>query len=116
MIFAVYRKSNGRLLRWVVDGDPKMHPLAGHEAMIEIPPEDYAKMHPQAFVSRETGLDPKDDDKFVELDERGDVKRVFYDEPDRQLGPREKRIATHRADEEAKRPEPLPNRREPYTA
>lgn len=93
-----------------------MHPLAPFEAMIEIPPEDYAKMHPQAFVSRETGLDPKDDDRFVELDERGAVKRVFYDEPSRVLGPREKRIATHRADENAKRPPPLPNRREPYTA
>lgn len=102
------------MLRWVVDGDPKMHPLAAHEALVEIPVDAYVKMHPQDYITRETGLDPKDDDRFVELDARGAVKRVFYDEPSRTLGPREKRVKQHK--EDTKPTGGLPHRDEPYTA
>lgn len=97
-VLVAYRSSNGRLLWWAIDADPKAFKARPGETIVEMPADEYGKIHPQAFVFRETGLDPGDDDKFVELDERGAVKRVFYDEPTRQLGARERKYRDVKAE------------------
>ena len=113
-VLVAYRTSNGRLLWWAVDADPAAFRARSHETIIEMPAEDHARgVHPQAYITGLTGLDPKDDDKFVELDERGGVKRVFYDEPGRRLNKDEKRYKAHKEDVRPK--DGLPHRDEPYT-
>lgn len=87
-----------------------------HETIIEMPADEYAKgLHPQAFVSRETGLVPTDD-KFVELDAQGAIKRVFIADPETKTGPRLQKYADVKAERAPKEAERLPSRREPYTS
>lgn len=99
---------------WATDANPKAFQARPFETILAVDEADYPNMHPQAYITRETGLDPADDDKFVELDERGGVKRVFYDEPTRKLGKDEKRFKAHKEDTKPKGG--LPHRDEPYTA
>lgn len=114
-VLVCYWTKTGRVSWWAVDADPKAFQPQPHETIIEMPAAEYGKIHPQAFVSRETGLIPDDDDRFVEVDARGEPVRVFFQEPDKPRGARVVPFKQFKADR-APKGEPLPSRPEPYTS
>lgn len=87
-VLVAYRSSDGRLLWWATDADPKAFKARPGEVIVEMPADEYRKVHPQAFVSRETGLIP---DNAQEA-------------------------AARKAERAPKASERLPSRREPYTS
>lgn len=63
MILAFFRKVDGKVLRWAVMADPKMHLPREGEDVLQIPPDYYYLRpadisHVQRFVTETTGLDP----------------------------------------------------------
>lgn len=115
-VLVCFWTKTGRVSWWAVDARREAFQPHPHETIIEMPADEYAKgLHPQAFVSRETGLVPSDD-RFVETDARGAVQRIVIADPDTKTGPRLKRYADLKAERAPKEDEKLPSREEPYTS
>ena len=116
-IFVAYRKYNGRVTRWVIDTKEKvLRPrLDPDEEILEISPEEYKRVAPdlQPWVTQITGLDPGEDDSFVEVS-AGKVIRKVYKDPKSPLGPREQKYKDLKKSRVPKEP-PLPPRDTPYT-